>query len=395
MGDLVGDVKQVLRNLVPRERKVKVADEEQTWHLMRILPYRTQDNVIDGVVITFTDLTQVMRADEAVARLAAIVESSTDAIISKSLEGVIQSWNQGAERLYGYTAAEAVGRRIDLLIPRDRQEEELQILEKIRRGERVMPYETVRVHKDKRHIDVSLSVSPVRDSSGRIIGAAHVARDVTERKKADAHQQMLIHELDHRVKNTLAMVTALAAQTAHECESIEVFQAAFEGRIHALAKAHQQLSRAQWHGANLGDLIRMTLAPHVAANGNRLVVEGPAVSVGPKIAVTLALVFHELATNAVKHGSLSNSDSGRVHVQWAYGNGAQTQLRIGWTERGGPNVQPPQRIGFGTRLIQRSIEHEIQGRVNTKYDRDGLKCEIEFSWDTEGVAELKRNEDRE
>ena len=138
-----------------------------------------------GAVLVFRDVTERRRAEEAQARLAAIVESSDDAIVSKTLDGVIRSWNAGAERLFGYTAAEAVGRPITLIIPPERLDEERAILERLRRGERVEHFETVRVAKDGRRLDISLTVSPVRDGDGRVIGASKVARDITERKRAE------------------------------------------------------------------------------------------------------------------------------------------------------------------------------------------------------------------
>ena len=149
-------------------------------------------------MLVFRDVTERRRAEEAQARLAAIVESSDDAIVSKTLDGVIRSWNAGAERIFGYTAAEAVGRPITLIIPPDRQDEEPAILARLRRGERVDHFETVRVAKDGRRLDISLTISPVRDSDGQIIGASKVARDITERKRADdrvREQEQLTHRI--------------------------------------------------------------------------------------------------------------------------------------------------------------------------------------------------------
>src|SRR5262249_42362788 len=136
------------------------------------------------------------RAEEAQARLAAIVESSDDAIVSKTLDGVITSWNAGAERLFGYTAAEAVGQPITLIIPPERHGEEPAILERLRRGGRVDHFETMRVAKDGRRLDISLTISPVRDGQGRVIGASKIARDITERKRAEQQQRRLQEELE-------------------------------------------------------------------------------------------------------------------------------------------------------------------------------------------------------
>jgi PAS domain S-box-containing protein len=152
-------------------------------------PIRDGDGAVIGAVLVFRDVTERMRTEEVRARLAAIVESSDDAIVSKTLDGVIRSWNAGAERLFGYTPEEAVGRPITLIIPPERHDEERTILDRLTRGERIEHFETVRVAKDGRRIDISLTVSPVRDAQGRVIGASKVARDVTERKRAEAERE--------------------------------------------------------------------------------------------------------------------------------------------------------------------------------------------------------------
>ncbi|MEA2631271.1 MAG: hypothetical protein QOE66_1490, partial [Chloroflexota bacterium] len=154
-------------------------------------PIRDEGGTTLGAVLVFRDVTERRRAEDARARLAAIVDSSDDAIVSKTLDGVIRSWNAGAERLFGYTAAEAVGRSITLIIPPERQDEERAILERLRRGERVEHFETVRVAKGGRRVDISLTVSPVRDDEGRIIGASKIARDITERRRAEAERRLL------------------------------------------------------------------------------------------------------------------------------------------------------------------------------------------------------------
>ena len=158
-------------------------------------PIRDEAGTSVGAVLVFRDMTERKRAEEAQARLAAIVESSDDAIISKTLDGVIRSWNAGAERMFGYTAAEAVGRPITLIIPPERLDEERDIIDRLGRGERVDHFETVRVAKDGRRLDISLTVSPIRDAEGHVVGASKVARDVTERKRAEAERARLAETL--------------------------------------------------------------------------------------------------------------------------------------------------------------------------------------------------------
>jgi PAS domain S-box-containing protein len=182
--DLLGDAREVLEHLAPREKEVPAADGG--WWARRIMPYRTRDDRIEGVVITFVDITERKQAADAVVRrLAAVVESSADAIFSKGLDGVIQTWNSGAERLYGYTRDEAVGRSVEMLVPEDRGDEWASIMARLRSGESVEQLETERVRKDGRRVPVAVTISPVRDGSGKVVSASTVARDIGERKRAE------------------------------------------------------------------------------------------------------------------------------------------------------------------------------------------------------------------
>lgn len=176
---------------------------------------------------------------DAAAFLAAIVESSDDAIVSKSLDGIITTWNLSAERLFGYTAAEAVGRPITILIPEDRSDEEPAIIARMKAGERVEHFETVRRRKDGTLIDISLTISPIRQSDGKIIGASKIARDISERKRITEHQNMLLREMHHRVKNLFAItgsIITLAARTAHTPEELAE---GMKNRLISLSHAHQ------------------------------------------------------------------------------------------------------------------------------------------------------------
>src|SRR5512144_2096879 len=201
------------------------------------------------------------------AWLAAIVESSDDAIVSKTLDGVITSWNRSAERLFGYTAEEAIGKHTLILAAPGREDEMPRILEKISRGEKIEHYDTMRRRKDRTVIEISLTVSPIRDSAGRIVGASKIARDVGERKRWERRQALLLRELNHRVKNTLAVIQAIARNTARPGIDVEQFIEDFEGSLGAMAAAHDQLVAADWQGAMLDELVRGTLAAHAGARG--------------------------------------------------------------------------------------------------------------------------------
>ena len=177
-------------------------------------PLRDATGQLVGAINLPVDLTERRRAEVESAQLAAIVASSDDAIISKTLEGRVTSWNEGASRIFGWEASEMIGQPILRIIPPELHDEEVEIMARLRRGERIEHFDTVRLAKDGRRVDISLAVLPIRDSSGRVTGASKVARDVTERKEAEKLQRLLVDELNHRVKNTLATVQAIASEDA-------------------------------------------------------------------------------------------------------------------------------------------------------------------------------------
>jgi PAS domain S-box-containing protein len=310
-----------------------------------------------------------LRAEDEMRRLASIVESSDDAIISKDLNSTISSWNQGAQRLFGYTAEEVVGKPVSILFPHDRQNEEAGILARIRRGERVEHYETVRRRKDGTLFDVSLTVSPLKDERGWIIGASKIARDISERKRAEAQRELLVAELSHRVKNTLATVISIQQQSFAKAASVEEAGASFAARIRALAQTHGRLAEGQWTGVVLETMFRDELAPY---DGADIRLTGPAVTLSPARAVTLGMAIHELATNAAKYGALSGK-TGLVTIDWAVEDG---ELRIRWSERGGPAVTPPSRSGFGRVLLERALASDLDGDVTLDFAPEGLTCTI-------------------
>jgi PAS domain S-box-containing protein len=226
-----------------------------------------------GAVNMLVDITERKHAEDYAQRLTSIVEFSHDAIVSKDLNGVIVSWNSGAERLFGYSAAEVIGQSITILIPPDRLNEEPGILARIVRGEHIDHYETIRRRKDGSPIEISLTVSPVKDASGRIVGASKIARDISERRQAQEQQNVLVAEMKHRVKNTLATVQAIAMQTLRKAPGEE--REAFIARLHALAKAHDLLSLKSWDRAPLRDVVGTALGAFQEAHPERFLIDGP------------------------------------------------------------------------------------------------------------------------
>lgn len=317
--------------------------------------------------------------DEGRARLAAIVEASDDAIVSKTLDGVITSWNEGAVRVFGYEAAEMIGRSILRVIPPELHEEETQILDRLRRGERIEHFETDRVRKDGQRIRISLTVSPVRDASGRIIGASKIARDVSERRRAEQHRELLIHELNHRAKNMLTLVQSLASQTRRSVSSPEHFHDAYAQRLAALARVYDTLTREGWTGVSLAQIARESVVSRpVQGAGARVSLEGPDVRLEANAAVTLSMVLHELYVNAVKYGALSG-EAGGVRLSWTTPaeGGRRGQVQLCWVERGGPPVALVSRTGFGSRLIRQAMR-ELDGEHEMRFEPAGL--EVALRW---------------
>ncbi|WP_229168373.1 PAS domain S-box protein [Bradyrhizobium altum] len=310
------------------------------------------------------------RAERLANLLASIVESSDDVIVSKNLDGIITSWNKGAERIFGYSASEAIGRPITLVIPEDRLSEEREILTRIRRGERIDHFETVRRRKDGSSIVVSLTVSPVRDAHGNIVGASKIARDITEQKRAQEQIGILAREAEHRSKNILSNVQAII--NLSQSDTSEGLKEVISGRIQAMANVHSLFVETRWIGAEVSAIAKQELAPYLDEYGTRVRMDGLQTMLEPTAAQAMAVVLHELATNAVKYGALSNK-RGRIELAWSRTEDGQLMLR--WTELGGPRVDAPQRKGFGSRLIEGTIS-PLGGKVLFDWRAEGLLCEI-------------------
>jgi PAS domain S-box-containing protein len=218
--------------------------------------------------------------------------------------------------------------------------------------------------------------APLFDGSGRVRGCLGVFVDITDRKQAEQRQRLLVEELNHRVKNTLAIVQSIAALTLRETPDPVAFRVAFSARVAALARAHGILTRELWQGALLRDVVTAALAPFSGSREKAVTMDGPRVLVRPDAAVTLSLVLHELATNAMKHGALSAA-RGRVTLEWS---STRDLVTLCWQERGGPRVVPPTRKGFGSRLITASAQ-QLGGGVTLGFPPDGFEAEFRFPLD--------------
>ncbi|MCZ3378189.1 PAS domain S-box protein [Rhizobium sp. AG207R] len=297
--------------------------------------------------------------------LAAIIDGSDDAIISKNLRGIIQSWNPAATRLFGYEAEEVIGKSITILIPEDRLDEEPAILAEIQRGMRVEHFETVRRRKDGSFIDISLTISPIRNAQGMIVGASKIARDITERRRTQAEQELLMGEMRHRVKNLFALATAIVSISGRSTTTHEDLLATIQARLSSLARAHQ-LTMADWKGEiddiqaiSLHTLFGTILEPYGARE--RITISGSDPSVTGKAMTHIALLLHELATNAAKYGSLSVA-SGYLDVNLL---DKADRIELIWRETGGPEPSTSETSGFGSRL-----ETALAGALGATIERD-------------------------
>jgi PAS domain S-box-containing protein len=331
------------------------------------------------------DITELKRASQASHLLASIIETSDDAIVSKDLDGVVTSWNRGAQRVFGYAAEEMIGKPILTLIPEGRHNEEQEILERIRSGKRVDHYETVRRRKDGSLIDVSLAVSPLKDASGNIVGASKIARDITERKQSQVRHELLTREIHHRTQNLFAVVHAVVARSFAGKLTVKDAEEAVLSRLRSLAQTHVMLIDKQWQGADLAEVVRTEMSPYA----DRIRVEGPKLVLSAKAAQNFALALHELATNAAKYGALSNA-TGRVEIVWSVlkSNGSGS-FAFRWLERNGPPVSPPTQKGFGSVVLEQVMGEYFDAPPRIEFAAGGVSYEISGALD--GVVADERS----
>ncbi|MGE0499697.1 MAG: PAS domain S-box protein [Rhizobiaceae bacterium] len=295
------------------------------------------------------------------ARLAAIVESSFDAIISKNLDGTITSWNPAAERLFGYSPQEAIGRSILMLIPPGSRDEEDRIISRIKRGERIESYETVRLRKDGSLVPISITVSPIRGVDGVIVGASKIARDITYARESERRIRDLLREVNHRVKNQFAVILSMIRETGKRSLDPAEFQTHVRERITALAMSHDLLVAADWSGADLATLAREQL--RAFGHEDRVEIVGPAVELAPNAVQNLGMAFHELGTNSAKYGALS-SGSGHIRLFWSISpdtDGGRL-FQLTWEEELPARPEVAGRSeGFGSIVLKRVAPQSLSG----------------------------------
>ena len=371
--EMEADVRRVLRTLGTVEREVGDA-AGKVHYLVRVLPYRSVDNFIAGAVLTFLDITATVRAEaEAEAanrKVLEILESISEAFFAVDQELVFTYVNGHAQQLAGRRAEQLVGRSLLQALPRSRFPELHSALE--RASSTRSPAEAEMIWPG---LDAWMSVSVYPSSSGLSV----FLRDIGERRRGEERQQLLMAELQHRVKNILAVVRSITARTIESSRDLEDFSTHFDGRLGALARTQAVLARRTGEDVELEQMVREELLSH-AVRENALELEGPPVLLHHKAAETFALALHELGTNALKYGALS-TPAGKISITWqvAGADGGQ-MLSLHWRESGVPLVDPnPSRRGFGRDLIEHGLPYDLPGaETSLKFKAGGMQCTIEL-----------------
>ena len=390
-------VNQVLKSGVAiRDEEVGVdrMDGRRMAVLLNIDPLLDAHGKMVGVINCIQDITERKRVHEALdrsqqdlkqqeQRWLATYEHAAIGIVEIDAEGRFLRVNEAICGITGLTREQLLGWRLFARTHPDDRDSDEELYRRQVRGELgFYSIEKRFVRPDGRVIWCAIRSSTVRDAQGNFLYGVRVVQDITERKDGEERQKLLIDELNHRVKNTLATVQSLATQTARGTHSPEAFRKAFEGRLIALSQAHDQLTRRHWKSADLRDIVAGAATPYLARAQEQLVLDGEHVTITPRASLTLALAFHELTTNAVKYGALSQS-AGWIDVRWSivHDPTRPPRLRIEWREQGGPVVAQPERQGFGTRFIVGSIAAELQGTAQLHFDDAGLHCTMEIPLD--------------
>jgi PAS domain S-box-containing protein len=332
---------------------------------------------VTGMTGINIDISAQKTAEAAVAaseaHLKAVVEGAIDGIVAIDNEGTVQSFNPAAAKMFGFRPDEVIGCNVKLLMPHfsasDRRPHEPSGPDEAQA--RGITREGIGQRKDGSVCPLDLGITEVNREGQRLVIA--IVRDITERKQAEETQRLLIDELNHRVKNTLVTVQAMAEQTLLKARDPSHFVESFRGRLQALSRAHNLLTQRTWTGVDLESLIREQL---IVGGSQILNCAGPKIQLKPRVAVHLGLALHELGTNARKYGALTVPE-GRLSVTWRLADrGTDHELELKWVESGGPAVSPPTGQGFGTLLIERGLKHSLGGEAHVIFAPTGVICEM-------------------
>lgn len=355
------------------------------WWDVVVTPMRSASGEVEKLLTVSRDITMIKQAEEALQeserRLNAVLDNASVAVFLMDEHQHCVYMNAAAEKLTGYTLAETLGRSLHSVIHHTRPDGSHYPIEDCP-IDRAFPEchlttgEDVFVHKDGTFYPVAFTASPIQDATSKVIGTIIEVRDIRIEKRSQEQQKILIAELNHRVKNTLATVQSIVAQTLRNEADPGLVRSSVEARLVMLSRAHDVLTRESWEGAALYEIIGEALAPYQSSDRN-IVIHGPHTRLTPRMALALSMALHELATNAVKYGALS-IPGGVIQVRWnLLGELAGTRLHLRWEESNGPAVTAPTRRGFGTRLIEGGLARDLDGEVRISFDPTGVVCELD------------------
>lgn len=360
------------------EVRLRRRDGTIAWRHLRVEVFCDATGRPERVIAVGRDITRRKQVELELARFATVAGASSEAIVGCDLEGRIEVWNSAAERLYGWSAAEVKGRSIAILCEPGRATEFLEMIARAALGEATNATDATHRRKDGEPIDINISIAPVRNRQGRVIDISVSAHDISERKKHEAHTRFVMRELSHRSKNLLAVVQAMARQTARTSRGIEEFQGRFAERVASLARSHDLLVKGDWAGAYIGDLVSSQLMPFIGREQTRIVSDGPQLLLKPEAAQNIGMALHELATNAAKHGALS-VPGGKIAIDWRVDATAEggPAFHLTWMEQGGPTVTAPEGRGFGSNVVERLVPSALDGTATLDWTPKGVVWHLE------------------
>jgi PAS domain S-box-containing protein len=379
--DLLDDIREVLRGAPPCEHEIIVGAQA---FLLRILPYQFGGETA-GVVIAMIDITARKHAEDALriseTRLSTIVQTAVDAIVVINAQGIVQSFNPSVERIFGYSSDEVVGQNVSILMPEKiaaAHDSYIQSYLETGVGKIINTGREVEGRrKDGTIIQIDLALTEWTLEGRRYFTG--IMRDISARKEREQHVRLIMRELSHRTKNVLAVVQAMAWQTARTTDDAQEFKERLSQRVEALSRSIDLLVRHEWEGVGVEELVRNQLAPFLDEDCHQLEIDGPPLILEPNGAQDLGLVLHELATNASKYGALS-TPTGRIVVGWKIESGpdnSEPLFQMRWSEEGGPPVLPPTRTGFGGTVIRDIMVKSHHANIDVNFAPEGLTWRLE------------------
>jgi PAS domain S-box-containing protein len=377
----IPELRRLLEDVLPTDKQFIDYEVEHEFEQIGQRTMRLSGRQLDSeqlILLTVEDVTQRQRAEAALRaseeRLRRVLETDAIGVMFFDREGTLIDANDAFLRITGYARSEVETRELTwrTMTPPEWLETSEAQWKHLEEAGRIGPYEKQYFLKDGSRSWMLFAGASIDD--GTIV---EYCLDINDRKRAEAERELLARELSHRVKNTLAVVQSLAMQTNGRIASVDEFRETFVGRLQALARAHSLLLDANWRSADLRTLVEQTLAAYRVDHPEVVDVVGEPVALTPQQGLGLSLMLHELGTNAVKYGALSQHE-GRVRVSWQIEEASDRRVRLQWAERDGPAVMPPTKKGFGLRLLERAVSYELEGAVELNFAPDGLVCELIF-----------------